>query len=315
MAETLILNFNPALDRTAVVERYNPYGINKANRLVILPGGKGANLGRALKTLGYKDFICSGILGGGIGKIMKELLDKEEIKNDYFWISDETRIAYATYEESSGIGMITNEQGPKVTEEEMDRCINFIKDKYLDSIKRVVLSGGAPPSISPEKIKSLLGVFKAKGKEVFIDTSGEILKQCANLGPFCIKINEDELRDAFKVDIEDREILKEFYSYLSEIGTVWLFVTRGEKGAILMVKDRLIVGKSRRIYSHYAIGSGDAFLGGVIYGKILGLDLKEILKLGIACGTANTLEFGACVFKKEEVERIKGEIMIEESPL
>lgn len=315
MVETLILNFNPALDRTAVVEKYNPYGINKAVRLIVLPGGKGANLGRALKTLGYRDFVCSGILGGNIGKIVKELLDKEKIQNDYFWIKDETRIAYATYEESSGIGMITNEQGPKVTEEEMDRCINLIKEKYLNGIKRVVLSGGVPPSISPEKIKGLLEIFKAKGKEVFIDTSGEVLKKCASLGPFCIKINEDELRDAFNVGIEDRKRLKELYLDLSKIGTCWFFITRGEKGAIFIVKDKLIIGKSKRIYSHYAIGSGDAFLGGIIYGKTLGLDIREVLKLGIACGTANTLEFGACIFRKEEVERLKEEITIEESPL
>jgi hypothetical protein len=32
----------------------------------------------------------------------------------------------------------------------------------------------------------------------------------------------------------------------------------------------------------------------------------------MACGTANTLEFGACVFKLEDVERIKREIIIED---
>ncbi|HON71778.1 MAG TPA: 1-phosphofructokinase, partial [bacterium] len=66
MPETLIINFNPALDRTAVVDRYNPYGVNKAKELIVLPGGKGVNLGRALKTLGYTDFVCSGIIGGNI---------------------------------------------------------------------------------------------------------------------------------------------------------------------------------------------------------------------------------------------------------
>ncbi|MCX7795089.1 MAG: PfkB family carbohydrate kinase [bacterium] len=312
MVETLILNLNPALDRTAIVERYNPYGINKAKKLIVLPGGKGANLGRALKNLEYRNFVCSGILGGTIGKVMKELLDREGIMNDYFWIKDETRIAYATYEESSGIGMITNEQGPEVTREEIDKFINFIKGKYLKSIKRIILSGGAPPSIPIEEIRYLLSVFKEGGKEVFIDTSGEILKQCTSIGPFCIKINEEELKDAFNVDVEDIKVLKEFYSYLSKLGTTWFFVTRGEKGAMLITKDRLIVGKSKRIYSHYAIGSGDAFLGGIIYGRISNLDLTEILKLGIACGTANTLEFGACIFKRDDVEKIKEEITVEE---
>jgi len=313
--ETLIINLNPALDRTAIVDKYNPYGINKAKRLIILPGGKGANLGRALKTLGYKNFICSGILGGTIGTIMKNLLDEEGIPNDYFWINNETRIAYATYEESTGIGVITNEQGPKVTKEEIDDFINFIADKYADTVKTIILSGGAPPSFPPDKIRDLLSIFKVKGKEIFIDTSGEILKACTSLGPTCIKINEDELKDAFGINLEDKKSLKEFSTFLSKLGTRWLFITRGEKGAIFVSNSKLIVGRNTRVYSHYAIGSGDAFLGGLIYGKILKLDIADILRLAMACGTANTLEFGACIFKVEDVKRIEEEIEIEELAL
>lgn len=313
--EILIINLNPALDRTAIVDKYNPYGVNKAKRLVVLPGGKGANLGRALKTLGYGNFVCSGILGGTIGLIMKNLLDKEGIPNDYFWINDETRIAYATYEESTGIGTIINEQGPKITEEEIDSFINFIADKYVDTVKTIVLSGGAPPSFPPEKIRDLLSIFKTKGKEIFIDTSGEILKVCTTLGPTCIKVNEDELRDAFRINLEDKKSLKELYISLSKIGTKWLFITRGERGAIFVSSNKLIIGKNKRLYSHYAIGSGDAFLGGLIYGKLLSLDIADILKLAMACGTANTLEFGACIFRIEDVKRIKEEIIIEELAL
>ncbi|MGC8972011.1 MAG: 1-phosphofructokinase family hexose kinase [bacterium] len=313
--ETLIINLNPALDRTAIVDKYNPYGVNKAKGLIVLPGGKGANLGRTLKILGYRDFICSGILGGTIGTIMKKLLDKEGIPNDYFWIKDETRIAYATYEESTGIGAITNEQGPKVTEEEINGFIKFITSKYINTAKTVILSGGAPPSFPPEKIKDLLSIFKAKGKEIFIDTSGEILKDCVSLGPTCIKVNENEIREAFGVNLEDKRALREFYLSLSKLGTKWLFITRGEKGAIFVSSDKLIIGKNTKIHSHYAIGSGDAFLGGLIYGKTLGVGIIDILKLAMACGTANTLEFGACIFKIEDVERIKKEIIIEELTL
>jgi fructose-1-phosphate kinase PfkB-like protein len=36
-----------------------------------------------------------------------------------------------------------------------------------------------------------------------------------------------------------------------------------------------------------AVGSGDCLLGGVAVGLRRGLDLEEVLRLGVACGTAN----------------------------
>lgn len=314
MPEMLILNFNPALDRTAVVDRYNPYGVNKAKELIVLPGGKGVNLGRALKTLGYTDFICSGIIGGNIGRLYKNLLDKEGIPNDFFWINDETRIAYATYERFTGIGIITNEQGPEVTKEEMKSFKRFIIEKYITA-NIIALSGGSPPSISPEDIRNLLEFFKRENKEIFIDTSGSILKLCSKLGPYCIKINEDELRDAFSVDIDDKDTLREFYLSLTELGTKYLILTRGERGAMFIVDNKILIGQNKRIYSHYAIGSGDAFFAGVLYGSLKKLLPREILSLAMSCGSANTLHFGACVFNIDDVRKIKEEIVIEESYL
>lgn len=311
MPETLIINFNPALDRTAIVDKYNPYGVNKAKRLIVLPGGKGVNLGRALKTLGYKDFICSGIIGGNIGRLYKVLLDKEEIPNDFFWIKDETRIAYATYEESTGIGIITNEQGPEITKEEIERFGRFITQKYI-SARVIVLTGGSPPSVSPKDIRDLVREFKNEGKQIFIDTSGDMLRLCAELGPYCLKINEHELKDAFGISLEEKGALKDFYSSLVRLGTKWLIITRGENGAVFIAEDKSFIGRNERIYTHYAIGSGDAFLAGVLYGSFKKLSPEEILALAMSCGSANTLQFGACVFDIEDVKRLKNEIIIEE---
>ncbi len=208
MPEVIIVNLNPALDRTAIVKKYNPLGVNKAERLIVLAGGKGANVGRALKTLGYNDYICSGIIGGKIGEIFKEKIEKEGINNDYFWINDETRIAYATYEEPTGLGVITNELGPEITEKEIEDFIMFLTERYLPLVKIFVLSGGAPPSFSPEKIYEIVNRFKMEDKEIFIDTSGRILELTSKVGAFCIKINEEELRGAFNIDIKERGSLK-----------------------------------------------------------------------------------------------------------
>jgi len=310
MPEVIIVNLNPALDRTAIVKRYNPFGVNKAERLVVLAGGKGANVGRALKTLGYNDYICSGIIGGKIGEIFKKKIEEEGINNDYFWINGETRVAYATYEESTGLGMITNEIGPEISDREIEDFTGFLIKKYLPLVKIFVLSGGAPPSFPPERIYRIVDRFKREGKEIFIDTSGKILKTSSRVGTFCIKINEEELKEAFDIDISDGKSLLNLYKKLYKIGTRWFIVTRGERGAIFISEESIIEGTNRKLYSKYSIGSGDAFYSAVIYGRLRGLPPAEILKLAMACGTANTLSFGGCIFRMEDVTRIMEEIDI-----
>jgi len=313
MPEVIIVNLNPALDRTAIVKKYNPYGENREEKLIVLAGGKGANVGRALKLLGYNDYICTGIIGGVIGKIFQKKIEEEGINNDYFWINGETRISYAVYEETTGLGTIINERGPEITNNEIEKFINFIIDRYLPSVKILALSGGAPPNFPPEKIRRILTSFKEAGKILFVDSSGEILRLSSEVGVFCIKINEEELKTAFNINVNDQRALLSFYKYICEKGTKWLIITRGEKGAVFINEGLIIDGAIRKVYSKYSIGSGDAFYAAVIYGKVKRLSIIEILRLAIACGTANTLSFGGCIFEIEDVEKIKEEIKIKTS--
>jgi fructose-1-phosphate kinase PfkB-like protein len=53
-----------------------------------------------------------------------------------------------------------------------------------------------------------------------------------------------------------------------------------------------------------AVGSGDALAGGLVLALARGDAFPEVLRLGVACGAANTLVAGAGRCRRADVERL-----------
>ncbi|HUT20534.1 MAG TPA: PfkB family carbohydrate kinase, partial [Anaerolineae bacterium] len=53
-----------------------------------------------------------------------------------------------------------------------------------------------------------------------------------------------------------------------------------------------------------AVGSGDALAGGLLVGLVRGMPFAEVLRLGVACGAANTLLAGAGRCRREDIDRL-----------
>ena len=62
-----------------------------------MPGGKGVNVARTLKTLGAP-VIATGLAGGPTGTRIVEQLTQESILNDFVRIGEDSRTNMAVYE-------------------------------------------------------------------------------------------------------------------------------------------------------------------------------------------------------------------------
>ena len=66
-------------------------------------------------------------------------------------------------------------------------------------------------------------------------------------------------------------------------------LTDGVDGAVGCDGSRTLRAGGPGVRGAYPVGSGDAFLGGLVAALDQGADLAEGLVLGVACGTANAL--------------------------
>jgi fructose-1-phosphate kinase PfkB-like protein len=88
------VTLNAALDRTLTVPNFQRGQRHRACQGLMLAGGKGINIARALKLLGAP-VVATGLVGGRTGIRIDEELTGEAILNDFVRIDDESRTSTA----------------------------------------------------------------------------------------------------------------------------------------------------------------------------------------------------------------------------
>jgi 6-phosphofructokinase 2 len=61
-----------------------------------------------------------------------------------------------------------------------------------------------------------------------------------------------------------------------------------------------------------AVGAGDSFLAGMVYGFSLGKSAEEAFRIGLAAGAAAVLSCGSELAKPEDLKRLVGEALGEQ---
>ena len=59
------------------------------------------------------------------------------------------------------------------------------------------------------------------------------------------------------------------------------------------------------------VGSGDAFLAGLVSARYSGYDAEQTLRAAVACGAESVQHFGAGVVDPREVQRLLDEVTVE----
>ena len=81
---------NAAVDKTLTVPNFQTGFRHRSSESLTLPGGKGVNIARALKSLGAP-VVVTGLVGGLAGQQVAEGLQRENILHDFTPIAGESR--------------------------------------------------------------------------------------------------------------------------------------------------------------------------------------------------------------------------------
>ena len=92
-----------------------------------------------------------------------------------------------------------------------------------------------------------------------------------------------------------------------------VIVTLGSKGCLCVDKEgKVLYAEGRKVKVVDTIGAGDSTVAGFLAGKALGQANEDCLALAVATGSAACLTEGTSPPKKEEVERLRGEVRVRE---
>ncbi|GAB4242264.1 MAG: 1-phosphofructokinase [Thermoleophilia bacterium] len=307
------VTLNAAIDRTLTVPNFAIGFRHKATATLTLPGGKGINVARVVKTLG-QPVIATGFAGGRTGDRIVTDLQWEGILCDFVRIEAESRTSTAVLDPTSGAATEINEYGADIAPDE--RELMFEKVAYLTRAADVVLlAGSLPRNVEPGIYADLITQIKSQGVPVLFDSYGEPLRQGIKAGPDVVFPNQVEAEMVIGHEFGSEEDLVLAPRALRELGAGGAVVTYG-RGCTAEFehegKIRTFRGRGPEVETVSAVGSGDALVGGFAAKLAEGEGPEVCLRHGLACAAANALRYGAGVLTAEDAERLVAAVQLEE---
>lgn len=305
----LVVNLNASVDKRYELQDIKKGNVMRAKSVENTPGGKGIHVAN-VATILKEDCLVTGFLGGKTGEFIRDKLKDYNIKENFTNIKEDTRecLAFTT---DDLIQTEILEPGPNVSEEEKQSFL----DKYnslIDKSTIVVASGSLPKNIKSSFYKDLIKIANAKGKKFLLDTSGEALKRGIEEKPYFIKPNKDEIEyftgKFIKSDEDAISEIKRFH----EMGIKLVVISLGAEGSIAGYNNKFYKVTFPKVNVVNTVGSGDSYVAGVAIALNRGYDIKKLLKLASACGTANSLEKETGFVREDVVLDLMDKVNVEE---
>ncbi|WP_433708482.1 1-phosphofructokinase [Paenibacillus illinoisensis] len=296
------ITLNPSIDYIVEVDDLKLGGLNRMNRDLKLPGGKGINVSRVLNQLGAGN-TAIGFLGGFTGRFINDKLQEDQIQTDFVTIADDTRINIKL---KHGDETEINGLGPAIREEEAAQLLQKLSSLQKGDI--VVLSGSIPPSLGTDFYDRLIQVCKQTGAEFVIDTTGPALMEALVHKPLLVKPNHHELAELFGVTIETREELVLYGRKLLEAGAKQVLISMAGDGALLITGSDVYHASVPKGKVKNSVGAGDSMIGGFVGTYVLHGDILEAFRTGVASGSATA--FSDDLATREFIEELRGEVTI-----
>jgi len=307
----LVVTPNPAIDRRIHVAHLDVSEVNRATRVENGAGGKGLNVVRAARTLGY-GAVAIAPLGGHTGQLFAELAAAEGLDTDWYWLeSGDTRISMLITHDNSDTTVI-NEPGPVLSKKDQSEFLAHVR-RSAHNCGAIAFAGSFPPGVDAAEFCVLARSLALPERRVYLDTSGEVLQLAlAQPGGLCIKVNRIELATGLQQPLaEIAEVIKAGKMVLAR-GAGLVVVTLGREGAIVIAPEGCWQASSPTVAVASTVGSGDVLLAGFAVSLLNGSSIEDALKLGVACGAANATSHLPGRFVDKTVEKLSSRVIIKE---
>ena len=300
------VTLNPSIDRMMDIEELIYDDVNRIIECRSRAGGKGIAVARGIHHLGGES-IALGFVGGYNGMELEGELIREGVVCDFTSVSDSTRTNIVVCQRKKKVQTLLSTAPPQVSAAEVLALLKKIKEVPKGSF--VVLSGSAPTGISESFYAQVVTALKEKEAKVVIDADEDVLKKGVNAGPYLIKPNIHELGRLVGKNITEVEEVIEHGRALGDL-VEYIVVSMGPKGAIGISREGSFQVIPPKVKVRNAVGAGDSLVAGIVFVLSTGGNFEDALCLGVACGTASTLNPGTDMCTREDVEAIKKDLIV-----
>jgi 6-phosphofructokinase 2 len=293
----ITLTVNPSLDKSTHFAGLVPEQKIRCEKPNYDAGGGGINVSKAISKLGGSS-LCIYTSGGSSGKMLEGLLKKENIESKVIPTQNWTRENFIAFDNETKSQYRFGFPGNELLENEKQSLIEIVKKLRTEYL---VISGSLNAGLTGVFYQNIVTIAKSTGTKVIVDTSGEGLKKVLDVGVYLIKPNIGELAKLIGVErMKVAEVEKASKMLIAKGSAEIIVVSLGAEGGLLITKDQTEFVAAPKVERRSTVGAGDSMVGGMVWALSQNKTLKDVLRWGIACGTATTMNEGTQLFKKED---------------
>ena len=299
--EIVSITVNPALDKSTHFKGLVAEQKIRCDEPRFDAGGGGINASRAIARLGGSSLAIF-TSGGTTGKLLEELISKESIAYKAVEVQSWTRESFVAVDDHTNSQYRFGFTGGKISEEESKKILETTAALHP---KFLVASGSLNEGLSTDFYRKIAEIAKKSDTKLIVDTSGEALKKALEIGVYMIKPNVGELAKLIGAErLELEEVNEAAKQIITNGGAEIVVVSLGPHGAVLVKKDSYEFAPAPNVVKKSTVGAGDSMVGGMVWALSQNKSLKEVIRWGVACGSAATMNEGTQLFKFEDAKRL-----------
>lgn len=294
------VTFNPSLDYIVTVDNLQLGAVNRTNREIINPGGKGINVSIVLHNLGYKS-TALGFRAGFTGREIARLMEEREIQSEFIEVDagrSRINVKVRSEEESEINGM-----GPDIGEADIQKLYEQL-EKLVDG-DILVLAGSIPATMPETMYRDIMEHLSGRKLQIVVDATKDLLMNVLKYHPFMIKPNNYELGEIYGVKLNTREAVIPYACKLQEEGARNVLVSMAGEGAVLLTEDgEVYQSEAPKGKLKNSVGAGDSMVAGFVAGYMASHDYEQAFYMGVCTGSASVFSDGMAT--KEAVHELLG---------
>lgn len=270
--------------------------------------GKGINVSIGLARLGVQTFV-TGFMYEDNGRLFEQELHREGLNYKFVWNKGRVRENYKFVDHKS---MLTefDDVSPEISQQKQDDLIKFITE-FAPGCEAVFVAGGLAKGMTADFYGRILSAVP-NGVKKIVDSEGERLRISLACGVDLIKPNIDEMQRTLGIRVKSRATALEGAKQLISMGAKNVLLSLGKDGAIITDGIKDYYCKSNNVAMNSTVGAGDAMIAAAMSAMMRGADNPEVLKCGVAAGTAAVITPDAISFKKEKYDEIYSTLSVKE---
>ncbi len=296
---------NPAVDVATDVDAVEPNRKLRCAAPRVYPGGGGINVSRMIHRLGGATHAVFAA-GGTTGARLVEAIGRERIPTTRIEVSAPTRESFTVTERGSGDLYRFVMPGNPMRPEEGEALIEAFAER-LDGAAMAIASGSLPVGISPGFWAEAARRARERGCPFVLDTSRSV-EPALEVGVGILRFNHNELVELAGRRLAWPDGMGAWCRSLVEAGKAeTVIVTHGADGALLTDGRGQFLSRPPKVEAKSAVGAGDSFVAGLVFGLVRGDPPEEALRLAMTAASAALVTDGTELARPADIERLLAE--------